>query len=104
MRTAGGLAALVSARLEELGCDPITGMALIALNENEESAIRVRCYSELAQYVYPKRRAVEHSGPGGGPIQVENIDPYDAFARDVTLAAERERAREDHPQADPSPN
>jgi len=28
--------------------------------------LRGRMYAELAQYVYPKRKAVEHTGAGGG--------------------------------------
>jgi hypothetical protein len=27
-------------------------------------------YAELAQYVYPKRKAVEHSGAGGDPVTI----------------------------------
>jgi hypothetical protein len=29
-----------------------------------------RAYAELAQYVYPKRKAVERSGTGDGPRQI----------------------------------
>jgi len=81
-------------RLEALGCDPIEAMALIAMNrldcglcggtgqapdkEGQPCAVchgkgterilpelRARMYAELAQYLYPKRKAVEHSGPDG---------------------------------------
>ena len=38
-------------------------------------------YAELAQYVYPKRKAVEHSGPGGGPIETN-----DGSARELLLS------------------
>lgn len=30
---------------------------------------RLKAYSDLASYVYPKRKAVEHTGLDGGPIQ-----------------------------------
>ena len=47
-------------RLDALGCDPIAGMAQIALNEAAPVEVRARMYAELAQYVAPKRKAVEH--------------------------------------------
>lgn len=56
-------------RLEALGCDPIEGMAVIAMDANNPMDLRGRMFAELAQYVYPKRKAVEHTGPGGGPIE-----------------------------------
>jgi hypothetical protein len=48
--------------LAEMDCDPIAGMARIALDENNPIDLRARMFAELAQYVAPKRRAVEHSG------------------------------------------
>jgi hypothetical protein len=47
--------------LESLGCDPIEGMARIAMNEAHSPELRGRMFAELAQYVAPKRKAVEHS-------------------------------------------
>jgi hypothetical protein len=46
-------------RLAELGCDPIDGLAKIALADATSPELKVRCYSELAQYVYPKRKSVD---------------------------------------------
>ena len=46
-------------KLERLGCDPIEGMARIAEAPETVPELKVRCYAELAQYVYPKRKAVE---------------------------------------------
>jgi hypothetical protein len=46
-------------RLGALGCDPIEGMARIAMDENADLSIRAQMYKELAQYVAPKRKAVE---------------------------------------------
>ena len=59
----------VSELLESLGCNPIEGMVAIAANQQNPPELRGRMYAELAQYVYPKRRAVEHSGDGGDPLQ-----------------------------------
>lgn len=66
------LSADVRSRLEALGCDPIEGMALISLDEKAPVEIRARMNAELAQYCYPKRRAIEHSGPGGNAIEVDH--------------------------------
>jgi hypothetical protein len=49
-------------RLLELGCDPIEGMALIAQDKNNTPELRGRMYAELAQYMFPKRKAIEHTG------------------------------------------
>jgi hypothetical protein len=46
-------------RLEALGCDPIEGLARIALDPATKIDLKVRCFAELAQYVYPKRKAVD---------------------------------------------
>lgn len=46
-------------RLEALGCDPVQGMAQIAMDLNNPADLRGRMYAELAQYLYPKRRATE---------------------------------------------
>jgi Fe2+ transport system protein FeoA len=88
------LAKEVAARLEELGCDPIAGLATIAGDPAVDHYVRVRCYSELAQYLYPKRRAIEHSGPGGGPIPI-SADPFDAITRELSRIAERAAAGAD---------
>ena len=55
----------VVARLAELDCDPIEGMAMLALDPNNPPELRGRMFSELAQYIAPKRKAVEHSAEPG---------------------------------------
>jgi len=45
--------------LAELGCDPIEGMARIAMDEKTSPELRGRMFAELTQYAYPKRKAVE---------------------------------------------
>jgi len=58
----------VKDRLKALGCDPIEGMAFIAREaRNGEGDLRDlqlagQMYKELAQYVAPKRKAIEVSG------------------------------------------
>src|SRR5689334_15702154 len=55
--------------LQELDCDPIEGMARIAMNRRNPPELRGRMFSELAQYMHPKRRSTEIAGPTGGPIK-----------------------------------
>jgi hypothetical protein len=52
-------------RLAALRCDPITGMARIALNKKNSVELRARMFAELAQFVAPKRKALEHSTEPG---------------------------------------
>ena len=49
-------------KLDKLECDPIAGIAQIAMAPETAPELRVRCYAEMAQYVHAKRKAV-----AGGP-------------------------------------
>ena len=63
-------------KLEQLGCDPIAGLAQFAMDSETSRELRVRCYAELAQYVHPKRKAMDlGSGKDGEPLKfiVERI-------------------------------
>lgn len=77
-------------KLDALGCDPIEGMARIAVDCETAFTDKLKAlveggdidipglykdlnlagqmYKELAQYVAPKRKAIEHTGADGGPI------------------------------------
>jgi hypothetical protein len=62
-------------KLAALECDPIAGMARIAMNKENPLDIRARMFSELAQYVAPKRKAIEHSAqPGAIEALLARID------------------------------
>ena len=50
----------VHEQLEALGCDPIKIMAEIASDPKEDAGVRLRAAAEVAQYVWPKRRATDH--------------------------------------------
>jgi hypothetical protein len=54
----------VADRLEAMGCDPIEGMAMIAMDEGADLSLRAQMYKELAQYIAPKRKAVEMKTEG----------------------------------------
>ncbi len=46
-------------KLQLLGCDPLAGMAQLAMDPSNSPELRGRMYAELAQYVAPKRKALE---------------------------------------------
>src|SRR4051812_47283422 len=52
----------VEAKLAEMGCDPITAMALLAMDETVAIELRIKLYCELAGYLAPKLKAIEHAG------------------------------------------
>lgn len=49
----------IQTKLERLGCDPIEGMAKIAMNPDTPVDVKARMYAELAQYIAPKRKAFQ---------------------------------------------
>lgn len=49
----------IQSLLALIGCDPIEGMARIAMDAQNPIEIRARMYAELAQYIAPKRKAVQ---------------------------------------------
>ena len=57
----------VEERLRELGCDPIEGMARIAMDEAVPIEVRARMFTELAQYIAPKRKRDRAHGRRGHP-------------------------------------
>ena len=85
----------ISALLESLGCNPIEGMASIAMDDKHSPELRGRMYAELAQYVYPERKAVQLAAETEGSLQTNNklvvefvravsqVAPSDAPVRDV---------------------
>jgi hypothetical protein len=52
----------VQQKLAALGVDPIVGIATIAEDVANPVEIRLRAYSEICHYVYPRRRSVEVDG------------------------------------------
>ncbi len=63
----------VVAQLSALGCDPIEGMARIAMDCSNSPELRARMYAELAQYVAPKRKALDVSSSTAGKQIFFNI-------------------------------
>ena len=89
-RSAGVAQALhvsVRERLAELGCDPVTGLAGIAMNAKVDDGVRVQAYRILASKVWPDLKAVEHSGVMGA-VTV-NADPLAILMRELARIAQR---------------
>ena len=53
----------VMEKLDELGCDPIEGMARIAqqAEADGDKNLAAQMYKELAPYIAPKRKAIEQT-------------------------------------------
>jgi hypothetical protein len=75
-------------RLEELGCDPLEGMATIAMDPKAPEELRGRMFAELAQYVYPKRKAIDHTVTGGSAINV-NLSATETLISRINSIASR---------------
>ena len=59
-------------RLAELvgiyGC-PLEELFRIAMDLDEEPSTRLNALKEISSYAYPKRKAIEITGPEGGPLE-----------------------------------
>lgn len=68
----------VQAKLEELGCDPIEALANISMDTSNTPELRFQANKELAQYVAPKRKAIEMDANLDGGLKVNVVQ----FAED----------------------
>jgi hypothetical protein len=57
--------------INRLGVDPIAEMIKLAKAKNTSPELKGRMWSEVASYIYPKRKALEVTGESGGAIQVQ---------------------------------
>lgn len=60
-------------RLDELDCDPIEGMAMIAVDPTSDPNLKFQCFKELAQYVAPKRKAIDMNATLDGSFNIEVV-------------------------------
>lgn len=66
------LKSTVEGILNSLNCDPISGLARIAkATEKKSPQVSAYCYAKLANKIHPDKKALEHTGKDGGPIQAE---------------------------------
>jgi hypothetical protein len=64
----------ISELLESLGHNPIEAMVRIATDPEASLEFRGRMNAELAQYVYPKRKAVEVTGDQDAPFVPRRVE------------------------------
>jgi len=68
----------IEARLKTLKCDPFKVMATIANDKSAKTELRLTAAKELAQYIAPKRKAVEISSDDGSklaaPVVINFVD------------------------------
>ena len=57
---------------------PVLEMAKVANDKGADETLRFNANKEVAQYIEPKRKAVEHTGEDGGALQVEIVKFTDA--------------------------
>ena len=57
-------------RLQALGVDPLEGLALIAKDVTAPLELRAKVQSDLMQYLYPKRRALDMSAANQQPVNI----------------------------------
>lgn len=64
----------IQAKLDALDYDPIESMVRLAIQAENEGDLQLAggMAKELAQYVAPKRKAIEVSGLDGGAIKTDN--------------------------------
>lgn len=62
--------------LESLGHNPIEAMVRIATNPKASLELRGRMNAELAQYVYPKRKAGEVAGDQDAPFVPRRVETH----------------------------
>jgi hypothetical protein len=60
------------AKLKNLNIDVID--SIVSELPGLDPEARVNVYLKLMEYLYPKRKAIEHSGPDGEPISVVSLD------------------------------
>lgn len=63
----------IADKLEELNCDPIEGMAMIMNDTSLDHSLRLAAMKELAQYVAPKRKAVDIDATVDGSVNIQVV-------------------------------
>lgn len=64
----------VAGILATLKCDPVQGLAGMAMDTKQRPEIRARCYAELLQYIHPKKRSIEQRFVDGDGNDREVLD------------------------------
>ena len=54
-------------KLAAMGCDPIEFIASVMFDDANPIDLRMKAATELAPYLWPKRKAIEHTGEVSAP-------------------------------------
>lgn len=82
-------------KAKRLGVDPFEVLCLFAKGDHKaldepfpiDPRLRLRAAGEAAEYLYPKRRAIEMTGKDGSPISLAMaMDPAERLAKLAQLA------------------
>ncbi len=84
-----GLNETVREILAKLDCNPVEGLASIAMDPDNKKELQARAYSYLMEYVWPKRKSVEFTGVDGGPIEVNVSAREQLLSRIAGLATRK---------------
>lgn len=68
--------------LEALDCEPVAGMASIAMDQRNPVELRGRMFAELANYVHAKKRATEIKADDGKRVTFI-FHPFEAPSKNV---------------------
>lgn len=60
-------------KLRDLNFDPVIEMVKIFKSRDCPVDIQAKICVDLLQYLHPKRKAVEHTGADGGPIDIVTV-------------------------------
>lgn len=77
---------LLMQEAERLGLEdyhPIKAMLGLAIDPEVPKPVRAKIQSEIIQYIAPKRRSIEHTGPDGGPIEAK-INLVDEIVKQIS--------------------
>ena len=74
----------VRALLDDLGCNPVLGMARIAMDDSVDIRIRMRLLAKLMRLVYPPLKAVEYPGAVGLPEEGPVVYPSERILRELS--------------------
>ena len=77
-------------RLEALGVDPVSGLAMIANDPTASLDLKARVQMELLGYMYPKRRAIDVSGPTQQAVSIRIGIPAKDAAANTAIDCTRE--------------
>jgi hypothetical protein len=64
---------LIDELLAQHQFNPVERMIALCNQDDLPLDLQVQILKELAQYVHPKRKAIEHSGSGGGPLEIRVV-------------------------------